>query len=102
MNDYDKCKKQADKPTNLDNETSSFMWDHHKNKHPGDTIDPLNDFKWTILDKMQDPMTRQIREAIRIEESLNKGQILTHQGYKKIESLNRKEEHFQARKRFDL
>ena len=75
--------------------------DHHINKHENDTIDPLNDFKWTILDRMKDPLTRQIREAVRIEESLNRGTILTHEGHKKIESLNRKEEHFQARKRFE-
>ena len=77
------------------------MWDHHTKKHVNDTIDPLNDFKWTILDKMKDPITRQIREAVRIEESLNKGTILTHEGHKKIESLNRKEKQFQARKRFE-
>ena len=50
---------------------------------------------------MHPPMTRQIREAVRIEDALNKGIILTHEGHRKIESLNRKEEHFQARKRFE-
>ena len=84
MDDYNKCQKQASRPNNLDTEASSFMWDHHTNKHMGDTTDPLNDFKWTILDRMQDPMTRQIREAVRIEESLNKGLVLTYEGYKKI------------------
>ena len=77
------------------------MWDHHIDKHENDTIDPNNDFKRKVLDIMKDPMTRQIREAVRIEDALNKGIILTHEGNRKIESLNRKEEHFQARKRFD-
>ena len=44
-------------------------------------------------------MTRQIWEAVRIEDALSKGIHQTHLGQRGIRSLNRKEEHFQARKR---
>ena len=98
IDDYQKCQKQSNRLDILDRETSSFMWDHHIDKHENDTIDPNNDFKWKVLDIMKDPMTRQIREAVRIEDALNKGIILTHEGHRKIENLNRKEKHFQARK----
>ena len=47
---------------------------------------------------MKDPMTRLIKEAVRIE-ALSKGKHHAHLGQRKIKSLNRKEEHFQARKR---
>ena len=44
------------------------------------------------------PMNRLIKEAVRIE-ALSKGVHHAHLGQRKIKSLNRKEEHFQARKR---
>ena len=79
------------------------MWDHHICEHPNDQIDPDNDFEWRLLDRMKDPMTRQIRESVRIEDALCKGIHHTHQGLRNVIrnviSLNRKEEHFQARKR---
>ena len=74
------------------------MWDHHINKHPDDQIDPESDYSWRLLDRMKDPMTRQIREAVSIEDALPKGIHHTHLGQRRIVSLNRKEEHFQARR----
>ena len=62
------------------------MWDHHINEHPDDQIDPDSDFTWRLLDNM-------------IEDALYKGIHHTHLGLRRIVGLNRKEEHFQARKR---
>ena len=89
------CQRQVDR----DQEGSSFMWDHHMNEHPEDQIDPDSDFSWRLLDRMKDPMSRQIKESVRIEDALYRGIHHTHQGLRRIRSLNRKEEHFQARKR---
>ena len=99
LDDYKKCQRQSNRQVNRDQEGSSFMWDHHINEHPDDQIDPDSDFSWRLLDRMKDPMTRQIRESVRIEDALFRGIHHTHQGLRKIISLNRKEEHFQARKR---
>ena len=82
-----------------DIESSSFMWDHHINEHGQDQIDPENDYTWSLLDRVKDPITILIKEAVRIEEALSKGIHHAHLGQRKIKSLNRKEEHFQARKR---
>ena len=95
LEDYRRCQRQTDR----DLEGSSFMWDHHLIEHPEDQIDPDMDFQWRLLDRMKDPMTRQIRESVRIEDALSRGIHHTHQGMRRIKSLNRKEEHFQARKR---
>ena len=99
LDDYKKCQRQSNNQVDRDQEGSSFMWDHHINEHPDDQIDPDSDFSWRLLDRMKDPMTRQIRESVRIEDALYRGIHHTHQGLRKIISLNRKEEHFQARKR---
>ena len=99
LEDYRKCQRQSDRQLSSDQEGSSFMWDHHISEHPNDQIDPDNDFEWRLLDRMKDPMTRQIRESVRIEYALCKGIHHTHQGLRNVISPNRKEEHFQARKR---
>ena len=75
------------------------MRDHQIQHHGQGPMDPNTDFTWRVLDRMGDSMTRQIREAVRIEEALNKGTHHTHLGPVKIKTMNRKEEHFQARKR---
>ena len=78
------------------------MWDHIKNEHDeAPDINIHEDFHFKILQRYSDPLTRQLSEAIRIEEALfNK----THHDAKgkkiKIQCINRKEEHFKARKRF--
>ena len=97
LDDYRRCQRQTNSDPDI--ESSSFMWDHHINEHGQDQIDPENDYIWSLLDRMKDPMTRLIKEAVRIEEALSKGIHHTHLGQRKIKSLNRKEEHFQARKR---
>ena len=78
------------------------MWDHIKNEH-GEVpdINIHNDFHFKILQRHKDPLTRQLSEAIRIEEALFNKIHHDEKGNKiKIKSLNRKEEHFKARKRF--
>ena len=71
LEDYRKCQRQSDRQLSSDQEGSSFMWDHHISEHPNDQIDPDNDFEWRLLDRMKDPMTRQIRESVRIEDALS-------------------------------
>ena len=92
LEDYKRCQRQIN--NDLDNESSSFMWDHHINEHGNDQIDSDNDYSWNMLDRMKDPMTRQIKEAVRIEDALSKGIHQTHLGQRRIRSLNWKEKHF--------
>ena len=89
--------------TNPLQENSSFMWDHMKSEHKEvPNIDIQEDFHFTILQRYSDPLTRQLSEAIRIEEAIYNKQHHDTKGNKiKIHCINRKEEHFKARKRFN-
>ena len=94
--------QKASQNTNQLQEKSSFMWDHIKNEH-GEVpdINIHDDFHFKILQRHKDPLTRQLSEAIRIEEALFNKTHHDEKGNKiKIKCLNRKEEHFKARKRF--
>ena len=62
--------KKASKETNP--EGTSFMYDHSKYFHPENEIDINNDYEFNILEKHKVPMTRQLTEAIRIEEAFDK------------------------------
>ena len=78
------------------------MWDHYVENHSDQHSDNI-DFKFEILNNFSDPMTRQIEEAVRINYSLKSGLHIDRNGKKQnIKSLNRKNEHFAARKRFDI
>lgn len=88
---------------NLD-EGTSWMWDHFQASHgPHHSINPQEDFTFNIINLFKDPMTRQILEAIRIQLALGNGTHQDKKGFKHpIVSLNRKNEFFAQRKRFDL
>ena len=79
------------------------MWDHMKSEHNEiPNINSQDDFHFKILQRHSDPLTRQLSEAIRIEEAiLNKYHHETKGNEIKIQCINRKEEHFKARKRFN-
>ena len=56
-------------------------------------IQPLRDFRWTIVNDHRDPLTRLTEEAVLIEKSLS--------GASKLKSLNRKGEYFAAKERWE-
>ena len=75
------------------------MWDHNRDNHSGQDIS-TEDFHFDILNTFTDPMTRQIEEAVRIQRSLSSGINIDRTGKShKVNSLNRKNEHFCAMKR---
>ena len=81
-------------------EGTSWMWDHHEASHgPNVPIDPHN-YSFNILSTFKDAMTRQIQEASRIQQALERGTHIDPKGTKtSIVSLNRKNEFFQQRSR---
>ena len=95
---FKKCLKTRPGPNS---ELSSFMWDHNRDNH-GDQDINTEDFQFDILNSFTDPMTRQIEEAVRIQRSLSSGLHIDRTGKThKVKSLNRKNEHFCAKKRFN-
>ena len=95
--DYKKCSRIRPGP---DSDLTSFMWDHHRDHHDGQNLDIL-DYQFNVIINFNDPMTRQIEEAVRIQQSLKLGLYIDKNGKaRSIKSLNRKNEHFTARKRF--
>ena len=81
--------------------TTSFMWDHWKDKHQGDTQpDQRNDFRFEIISNHRDPFERQVTEAVRIERALQAGLMMSKEGKEiEVSSLNRRFEHFCPRVR---
>ena len=76
------------------------MSDHHRDPHDGQDMDIL-DYQFIVINNFNDPMTRQIEEAVRIQKSLKSGLHIDKNGKQRsITSLNRKNEHFTARKIF--
>ena len=75
-------------------EGSSFIYDHQVAFHNTDQIDPLKDYTFSMIEKTADPFTRQIKEAILIQESLDNKTF----NDKNVISLDRKHEYFQARR----
>ena len=75
------------------------MWDHNRDTHM-DLDMNINDFQFNIVNTFSDPMTRQIEEAVRIQQSLTHGIHIDRTGKsRKVKSLNRKHEYFCPRKR---
>ena len=97
-NDLKRCSKNQ----NLD-EGTSWMWDHIKSSHCSHTNpNPQEDFSFNVISTHKDPMTRQIMEAVRIQMALCNGTHIDQKGSElSIISLNRKNEFFTQRKRFD-
>ena len=84
-----------------ESELSSFIWDHNRDRH-GDRDLKVEDFQFEILNSFTDPMTRQVEEAVRIQRALASGLHIDKTGKShKIQSLNRKNEYFKARKIFN-
>ena len=99
--DYLRCSSNR----NLEPGTS-FMWDHYSETHGGSTtptlVDPKAHFSFRMISCFRDPMSRQLSEASRIQSGLNRGKFLNKEDkWEPIISLNRKNEFFRARKRFD-
>ena len=75
------------------------MWDHNRDHHSDQEMD-IKDFQFDILNTFTDPMTRQIEEAVRIQQAIKYGLHIDRTGKSRpVKSLNRKNEYFTARKR---
>ena len=63
--------RKASQSTNTVEETSSFMYDHMKNEHSEiSNVNTHEDIHFKIIQRHKDPLTRQLSEAIRIEEAI--------------------------------
>ena len=57
------------------------MVDHFRKEHQDEQpLDPLRDFKFDLVSKQKDPMNRQIEEACRITQSLERRTLTTNSG----------------------
>ena len=99
MKDY----RSVNRATNLEEESSSWMDDHYKACHPDvEGTNPDNDFKFQILSNHRDPLSRQLEEAIRINNALETGLAIDRSKKKVcINSLNRRGEAFAPYQRWD-
>ena len=77
------------------------MWEHKLLAHNDETpIDLENDYKFYLLEKSSDPLTRQLTEACQIKQAVGAGELFDRKGLTtKIRSLNRKYEFFAPRER---
>ena len=80
---------------------SSWMVDHHRQEHCQEPPPvPEKDFRFEVLAKHKDSMSRQVEEACRIAQALDQKTLTTNSGkLTPIISLNRKEETFVPRSR---
>ena len=80
------------------------MWEHHMKKHADDDvneIDPANDFKFSLIQSMNDPLSRQLTEAILIKRAIGDREYIgENEKSNKISSMNRKFEYFAPKERF--
>ena len=81
-------------------EASSFMWDHMKDRHPDiKTAEDIH-FKFEVVTGFRDPLTRQITEAIRIGQARDDQVFYNSRGEGQVAmTLNRKSEFFSPRER---
>ena len=86
-----------------DLEHSSWMWDHQREAHPSaENQDPVQDYKFYIIGRHRDPLTRQLEEAIRITRALDSGQAPDMRGnLQPTNCLNRRGESFAPRVRWN-
>ena len=77
------------------------MVDHHRVQHQYEALpDPEADYRFEVLAKHKEPMTRQIEEACRINQAIERNSLTKTSGEKIIiKSLNRKGEAFAPRSR---
>ena len=80
---------------------SSWMIDHHRREHSQEPPPDLEkDFRFKVLAKHKDPMSRQVEEACRIAQALEQKTLTTNSGkLTSVISLNRKGESFAPRSR---
>ena len=80
---------------------SSWMVDHHRQEHCQEPPpDQEKDFRFEVLAKHKDSMSRQVEEACRIAQALDQKTLTTNSGIlTPIISLNRKGETFVRRSR---
>ena len=79
------------------------MWEHHIKEHvdvEDNAVDPTNDFKFSLINKMSDPLSRQLTEAILIKRAIGEGEYIDeNEKSNKISSMNRKFEYFAPKER---
>ena len=80
-------------------EGSSFMYDHHMEVHGNDEHNSDTDYTFHLVETFQDPMTRQLNEAARIQLAMRGLHSSINGRLYPIMNLNRKIEYFTARKR---
>ena len=102
LKDYKKCRNTDWTTVSEEEGPSSFMWDHRREVHGGQYgMDPDKDFRFGVLARNQDPLTRQTVEAVRIKLAVDKGKHIDKSGNEQnIHTLNRKSEIFAPRERF--
>ena len=83
---------------------SSWMVDSQCKEHQEEQPpDPFEDYKFELVSKHKDPMTRQIEEAVRINQTFFTRTITSNsEDVKPVFPLNRKGEHFCPRSRSDI
>ena len=84
----------------IEEDSSSFMFDHITEKHKNIKIDKLTDFKFEVVEGFRDPLTRQMTEAVRIGKGQNGIFYNPKEEVQNIYNLNRKSEVFAPRQRF--
>ena len=100
VNDCNKAAKRS--KTNLE-VPSSFMWDHISEAHGGSLGPDTKDaFRFEILSSFRNPLERQITEATRFNQALNR-LTLTNMKDKamSVVSLNRRHQHFSPIERWE-
>ena len=102
IRDYKQAAKDRVIPDQTDpSKKSSWMWEHMYLRHGAPReVNPETDFKFQKISSHRDPLSRQVEEAIRINQAMDRNTITSRSGQiYKVNSLNRKEEHFAPRKR---
>ena len=81
----------------------SWMWSHLQNSHhEQDNIDVTRDFSFSVLSRHRDPLSRQLEEAVRISNGLDRNIHTDNKGIEvKISCLNSKDEAFAPQIRWD-
>ena len=79
------------------------MWGHLQTSHSDQqNVDPLKDFSFSVLSKHRDPLSRQLEEAVRISNGLDKKLHTDRKGIEsKVKCMNSKEEAFAPQTRWD-
>ena len=94
--DYRKASQNQEEP-----EGSNFTLDSNKLCHGDNIIDCQKVYKFSVVKRHKDPMSKQPAKGIRIKEVLYKNKHYNPNVSKlSINCRNRKGEHFKARKRF--